>query len=149
SPSFFSCVSWFLSSSYLCVSVVNSEPVFAVIPTVLVGGPLAILAMLFPAVFGGLTGQLKRWLALLTVISLNSLLYLLYDWEWSCRWLKGTWWGSPLALWVFMTLLTLAGTLWAWRRHLRAVQADQPLAERPGRGEHVALWIMSLLGLGM
>ncbi len=29
-------------------------PLFAVIPTVLVGGPLAILAMLFPAVFGGL-----------------------------------------------------------------------------------------------
>src|SRR5262249_38705682 len=37
-------------------------PVFGVIPTVLVGGPLAILALLFPAVFGGLTLFLRRWL---------------------------------------------------------------------------------------
>src|SRR5262245_25249898 len=38
-------------------------PLFAVIPTVLVGGPLAILAMLFPAVFGSLMLVLRRWTA--------------------------------------------------------------------------------------
>ena len=34
-------------------------PVFAVIPTVAIGGVISLLAMLFPAVFGGLTGQLE------------------------------------------------------------------------------------------
>ncbi len=97
---------------------------FAVIPTVLVGGPLAILAMLFPAVFGGLMLVLRRWLAALSVLSVNSTLYILQDW--CMRWLVGTWWGTPPALWLTMTLVTLLGILWAWRRHLihqPAVQA--------------------------
>ena len=36
------------------------------IPTVLVGGPLAVLAMLFPALFGGLLLVLRRWAVALT-----------------------------------------------------------------------------------
>lgn len=89
---------------------------FAVIPTVLVGGPLAILAMLFPAVFGGLMLVLRRWLAALSVLSINSTLYVTQD---LCRrWLVGSWWGTPSALWLTMTIVTLIGILWAWRRHL-------------------------------
>ena len=96
---------------------------FAVIPTVLVGGPLAILAMLFPAVFGGLMLVLRRWLAALTVLSINSTLYVVQD---LCRrWLAGSWWGTPSALWLTMTMVTLLGMLWAWRRHL----AHQPAAQ--------------------
>lgn len=38
----------------------SRSPLFAVIPTVLVGGPLAVLAMLFPALFGGLLLVLRR-----------------------------------------------------------------------------------------
>jgi outer membrane protein assembly factor BamB len=95
---------------------------FAVIPTVLVGGPLAILAMLFPAVFGGLMLVLRRWMVALSVLSLNSTLYLLYDW---CgRWLAGSWWGTPLALWLTMTVLNLLGILWAWRRHIVFITAE-------------------------
>src|SRR5262249_23280383 len=49
----------------------TTGPLFAVIPTVFVGGPLAVLAMLFPTVFGGW----KRWLALISVACTVSTLY--------------------------------------------------------------------------
>lgn len=94
----------------------STGTLFAVIPTVLVGGPLAILAMLFPAVFGGLMLVMRRWMAALTVLSLNSTLYLLFDW---CgRWLAGSWWGTPSALWLTMTVVNVLGLLWAWRRQM-------------------------------
>jgi outer membrane protein assembly factor BamB len=136
-------------------------PVFAVIPTVLVGGPLAILALMFPAVFGGLTLVFRRWLVVLTVISLNSTLYVLHDWL--SPWIKGAWWGTPAALWAAMTLVTVAGLVWSWRRHLATLEqeslaaAAQPAGESPAAptpsaslprgGEYVALWVLSLLGL--
>ena len=66
---------------------------FAVIPTVLVGGPLAILAMLFPAVFGSLILVMRRWMMALSVLSLNSTLYVLQNW-YGHR-LAGSWWGTP------------------------------------------------------
>ena len=95
---------------------------FAVIPTVLVGGPLAILAMLFPAVFGGLMLVLRRWMAALSVLSLCSTLYVLY--AWCGPRLAGSWWGTPLALWLTMTIVNLLGILWAWRRHLASLTSD-------------------------
>jgi outer membrane protein assembly factor BamB len=95
---------------------------FAVIPTVLVGGPLAILAMLFPAVFGGLILVMRRWMAALSVLSLNSTLYLLQD---VCRrWLAGSWWGTPSALWLTMMIVTVLGILWAWRRHVALLAGE-------------------------
>lgn len=95
---------------------------FAVIPTVLVGGPLAILAMLFPAVFGGLALVMRRWLAALSVLSLNSTLYFAQD---LCRrWLVGSWWGTPSALWITMSVIVSLGILWAWRRHVSIVAAE-------------------------
>jgi outer membrane protein assembly factor BamB len=100
----------------------QNGPLFAVIPTVLIGGPLAVLAVLFPAVFGGLMLVLRRWMVALSVLSLNSTLYLLQDW---CgRWLAGSWWGTPLALWLTMCIVTLLGILWAWRRHVALVAAE-------------------------
>lgn len=100
----------------------SGGPVFAVIPTVLVGGPLAVLAMLFPAVFGGLILVLRRWMVALSVLSLNSTLYVAQDW---CRrWLAGSWLGTPLALWLTMCVVTLLGILWAWRRHIAFLQGE-------------------------
>jgi outer membrane protein assembly factor BamB len=130
---------------------------FAVIPTVLVGGPLAILAMLFPAVFGGLAMVMRRWMAALTVLSLNSTLYFVQDW--CLRWLVGSWWGTPLALWLTMAVVTLLGILWAWKRHIAVVAAEtaSPFAldnaERkttgPNRVELITLAALSAVGLGM
>ncbi len=109
---------------------------FAVIPTVLVGGPLAILTMLFPAVFGGLMLVLRRWMAALSVLSLNSTLYCLQS---LClRWLADSWWGTPLALWLTMMVVALLGILWAWRRHVACLPSALPEPRRmdyPRRAE--------------
>jgi outer membrane protein assembly factor BamB len=117
-------------------------PVFAVIPSVLLAGPLALLAMLFPVVFGGLMLVLRRWAAALAVLSLNSTLYLL--WEWGGRYLLGSWWQTPAALWVVMSAVTLVGLLWAWRRSLGQAVSTGP----PGKAEAVTLALLSLAALG-
>ncbi len=70
----------------------REPPSYAVIPTVLVGGPLAMLAMLFPTVFGGW----KRWLVLLSTVGTTSTLLTLHWWFFDS--LAGSWWGSPIAL---------------------------------------------------
>src|SRR5262245_16811952 len=75
-------------------TIAGGGPIFAVIPSVLVGGPLAVLAMLFPTVFGGW----KRWLALISVACTVSSLYFV-QWLFSTG-LDGSWWGSPQALWL-------------------------------------------------
>ena len=111
-------------------------PVFGVIP-MLVVGPLALLAMLFPAVFGGLMLVLKRWTTALAVLSINSILlflqetfrdYLVSTWAWSA---------TPAALWLAMALVTVGGLLWAWRKHTArlvpaAAPAPSPGADAPG-----------------
>jgi outer membrane protein assembly factor BamB len=120
----------------------SAGPPFAVIPTVLVGGPLAILAVLFPAVFGGLILVLRRWMAALTVLSVNSTLYLAHQ-KWFAPRLLSSWWGTPAALWLSMAVVTLLGVLWAWHRH-----AVRPGVEAPRRVEVVTLVGLSLISLG-
>jgi outer membrane protein assembly factor BamB len=114
-------------------------PPMGVIPTVGVLAPVAFLAMLFPAVFGGLMLVLKRWMAALTVLSLNSTLYLVYLYFGPL--LPSAWWTTPLALWLTMLAITLVGLWWAWSRHLRRVAAEstspagtEPLAEAGATG---------------
>ncbi|HTU22847.1 MAG TPA: PQQ-binding-like beta-propeller repeat protein [Gemmataceae bacterium] len=114
-------------TSYRCPSATG--PVFAVIPTVLVGGPLAILAMLFPAVFGGLILVMRRWMVALSVLSLNSTLYALQTW-YGPR-LAGSWWGTPLALWITMMIVTVLAILWAWRRHVAILAAESVKKKLP------------------
>lgn len=104
----------------------SGGPPFAVIPSVVIGPVLMALAVLFPAVFGGLILVFRRWTAALTVASLNSTFYL--AWDWGNAYLVGSWWGTPPALWLAMTAVTLFGTLWAWRRHVARLTAGP----RPG-----------------
>ncbi len=106
-------------------------PVFGVIP-MLVVGPLALLAMLFPAVFGGLMLVLRRWTTALTVLSINSLLLFLQDWFNS--YLITSWWGTPAALWLVMSLVTVCGALFAWRKHAARLAPAAPpcVPQNPG-----------------
>ncbi len=105
-------------------------PLFGVIP-MLVVGPLALLAMLFPAVFGGLMLVLKRWTTALGVLSINSLLLFLQSWF--GPYLITSWWGTPTALWLAISLVTVCGTLWAWRKHVaRLAPVATPIACAPG-----------------
>jgi outer membrane protein assembly factor BamB len=123
-------------------SSVTQGPVFAVIPTVLIGGPLAFLAMLFPAVFAGW----KRWLAFLSVAATAGTLYTLHYWlgpQWT-----GRWWATPAALWTGLTLLAVAGAGWAWRRHAARVQAGEA-PPVPGKVELAAVLALSLSGLAV
>jgi outer membrane protein assembly factor BamB len=115
----------------------TTGPVFAVIPAVLVGGPLALLALLFPSVFGGW----KRWLALISVTCTISSIYWLHSWLSTDH--LNAWWSSTFAYWMFMTLATIAGAFWAWQRHLnRLMVGDAPL--RPGLLEMLVMVVVSL-----
>jgi outer membrane protein assembly factor BamB len=123
-------------------------PPFAVIPGVVVSGTLAFLAMLFPAVFGGLSLVMRRWAAALVVLSLHSTLGLAQIW-FAPR-LVGSWWGTPAALWLATSVITLLGLLWSWRRHVArlttpAVATMRP--EQPQRSEAVTLGVLSAVGL--
>jgi outer membrane protein assembly factor BamB len=39
---------------------------------------------------------------------------------------SSAWWSTPLALWLTMTLVTLAGVLWAWHRQVRLLAETLP-----------------------
>ncbi|MBY0527239.1 MAG: PQQ-binding-like beta-propeller repeat protein [Gemmataceae bacterium] len=127
----------------------GSGPVFAVIPTVAIGGPLAILAVLFPSLFGSPKDIFRRYSALLTVISINSLAYMLHLGlhTYFAQEIQGSWWASQPALWVFMAVVTLVGTYWAWRRYCTAVKAGQGDGLVPRRGEWLIFQILSYAGL--
>jgi outer membrane protein assembly factor BamB len=138
---------------------VTEGPVFAVIPTVAIGGPLAILSMLFPTLFGKPKEIMKRYLALLTVASINSIVYLV------CLYFE---WPSLPILFAFMTVVTALGIIWAWRRYRdlpdapSAVVSFDPKDESysakpvtfaesmvPKRGEMIALQVLSLVCLAL
>jgi outer membrane protein assembly factor BamB len=120
-------------------------PVLAVIPTFALVGPLALLAALFPAVFGGLMLVLKRWMVLLSVASLNSTIFFLH--AWFAGDLKGFWWGTAQGLWTVMTAVTLAGAAWSWVRYRAAKPEDRLAALEPRRSERFILLLVSLAGL--
>jgi outer membrane protein assembly factor BamB len=114
---------------------------FAVIPTLGVGGPLAILALLFPAVFGGVLILFRQWVAFITVLSLNSTLLLVL-------WLfpnlaRGSAWNNPPVLWSTMTLVTLLGTIWAWRRQLTQLTLGPLALEVPRKTEYTVLAVLA------
>jgi outer membrane protein assembly factor BamB len=115
-------------------------PALGVIAAPPIAALLAMLAMLFPTVFGGW----KRWLVLLTVLATNGTLYGLH--YWFATSLVESWWGTPAALWTVMTLIVVLGSAWAWQRHLARVQADEA-PPAPGKIEVVVLVLLSIGGL--
>jgi outer membrane protein assembly factor BamB len=124
----------------------SAGPLFAVIPTIGIGAPLAALAMLFPTVFGGLIVLFRRWVGLLTVVGTDSTLFMLYAWQ-RPR-ISGYWWGTPGALWTLITAITLLGALWAWRRHVLTLRREQPAEEIPARTEMWTLIVLSVVAAG-
>ncbi len=113
------------------------------IPTIGIGGPLAILAILFPTVFGGVLVLFRQWLAFITVLSINSTLFLLY--LWLGVYLRGTWWGTEAGLWFAMTVVALLGTLWAWSRQVYNLSLGSGAIETPRRTETLVLWTLTAL----
>jgi len=128
-------------SPCLLVSLSSSGQLFGVIPTLGIGAPLAILALLFPAIFGGVFVLFRQWLAFITALSINSTLLLLHLWLKQSV-LRGTWWGNDAALWLVMTVGTALCVVWAWRRQLHSLAAGEEEASR--RTELLLLVFMSI-----
>lgn len=120
---------------------------FAVIPTIGILGPVAILAILFPTVFGGVLILFRQWTAFITAFSLNSTLYLLYWWKGGV-WLRGTWWNTSPGIWFVMSLITLLCLLWAWRRQLLNLMQGADALETPSRTEFLVLSVLTLTCVG-
>jgi outer membrane protein assembly factor BamB len=121
----------------------SQGPLFGVIPTIGLGAPLAILALLFPSLFGGVFQLFRQWMAFITLISINSTLLLLqwYLATWNGSLLRGTGLGDGSAAWLMMTISTFACAFWAWRRQLNAMADGE--REAPQRTELAVLAFMS------
>lgn len=119
----------------------------AVIPTFAVGGPLAILAILFPSVFGGVLVLFRQWLAFLTVLSVNGTL-LLVQALWGTE-LRSAWWMAPSGLWFLMTLVTWVGLIWSWKRQVRNLGQGPHALETPQRAETIVLASLAVALGGM
>jgi outer membrane protein assembly factor BamB len=113
-------------------------PLFGVIVGLPAGGIIGVLALLFPAVFGGLAIVMRRWAALVTVVFTNSTLFFCY-----ITWQDQFWWTTQKALWIGILLVTLAGAGWAWIRQLRFLDPDSTEPEMPARTERIALFVLS------
>jgi outer membrane protein assembly factor BamB len=97
-----------------CSTMSDSQSsLFAVIPTIGLGAPLAILALLFP---------ILHYLFAPTL-------------------LRGTWWDTEAAQWFLMTVFTFACAFWAWRRQLNAL--SDGAADAPQKTELAVLLFMS------
>ena len=114
----------------------------AVIPMIAVGGPIAILALLFPTVFGGVLILFRQWTAFLTFFSINSLILFLYVWKGN-TWLHGTWFEADRSIWIVITIVTLLCTVWAWRRQLANLSTGADALDTPGRTEALVLTILT------
>lgn len=125
--------------------VLEARP--AVIPTLGVGGPLVILALLFPTVFGGVLVLFRQWTAFITMLSINSTTYLLIWWR-GQAWFGNSWWTSEIGLWFLMTLVVLICTMWAWRRQLQNLALGVDALDTPARTELLVLALMSTSCVG-
>jgi outer membrane protein assembly factor BamB len=139
-------------SSRLIDRIDRIEASPAVIPMIAVGGPLAILALLFPTVFGGVLILFRQWTAFITLLSVNGTL-LLVHWIFTRAWpghlwLHGTWLEPARNVWIVMTVVALLCTIWAWRRQLANLASGADALDTPGRTELLVLTILtSVCGL--
>lgn len=120
---------------------------FGVIPTLGVGGPLAILAILFPTVFGGVLVLFRQWIAFITLFSINSTLLLLHALLGGS--FRDTWLAQPAVLFLVMGAVSLFCFLWAWRRQVSNISMGPAAIETPERTENIVLAILSGVLLGV
>lgn len=119
---------------------------FAVVPTFVLIGPLAILAALFPTVFGGLALLMKRWVAALSISSLVSTVY--FARMWFVDRLGGSWWGGNQAQWLVLTGIAAAGSIWAGMRFRKAIREADFETFEPRKWDFLGLAVLSIAGAG-
>jgi cbb3-type cytochrome oxidase subunit 3 len=118
---------------------------FAVLPTIVILGPVALLTLLMSAIFSRLHGGLQRWSVLFAVVAADAILYLVH-FAFREQW-RDAWLGSQFTLWMMLTSTTLAGVLWAWRNRRRAAPRDRWAGLRPGTGALLGSGGIALAGL--
>ena len=107
----------------------------------IIGGPLAILAMLFPTWFGGW----RRWFALISGLCTASSVIFVY-WLWG-HYFATSAWGGDLAQWLMITVVIILHAAWAWQRHLvRLREGEAPAA--PSKVEFIILAILAVMSFG-
>lgn len=120
-------------------SAPTGGPLFGVIPSTVFVAPLAVLAAIFPATFGGLAAGVKRWRAYMTVVSVNGVLAGVYFFAQWLKWLPDSWWTSPAAVTALLTGVVALGLLWSGARYRAAVADDPAEADPPTRKDVVTL----------
>ncbi len=122
----------------------RSPALFAVIPSFVLVGPLAIIAALFPGVFARMAVGMKRWRAFLVVASINSTLALIYFAVSTYRphWLPDGWGFAPKSVAIYFTVISVIGLLWAGQRYRRMASEEPSVTGAPKRTE-----LLALLGL--
>ena len=109
----------------------SHPPLFAVIPSFVLLGPLALVAALFPGVFAWLAMAMSRWRAFLVVASTNTTLAMIYYWVRDFGLLPDSRWVSPQAFSAVLLVCTLLGLLWAARRYCRMAVEDPAITTPP------------------
>jgi outer membrane protein assembly factor BamB len=126
---------------------IYSGPVFGVAPTFLLIGPLALLATLFPTVFGGLALIMKRWMVALSACCTLSTIYFLHAWFFGR--LEGTWFGPVSVLWLTMGVFSALCAVWSARRYRKAIEAGDTETFTPRRWDRIVLGLLSVIGLAI
>lgn len=115
-------------------------PLFAVIPSFVLVGPLALVAALFPGVAARLAVGMRRWRAFLVVAGVNSTLALVY---WLLRdqeLLPDLGWAvSYQGFTALLLASTAVGLVWAGCRYRRMAADDPAVTAVPRAGEVGAL----------
>ncbi len=114
-----------------------SGPLFGVIPSFVLIGPLAILAAIFPNVFAGLASGLQRWRVFLVVTSINSTLAAIY--YFARPLLPDAWYASEPVFTGLLLLISAAGLIVAGKRYRVIAQESPYLTEAPNRKEFLTL----------
>ncbi|MFO0804831.1 MAG: PQQ-binding-like beta-propeller repeat protein [Gemmataceae bacterium] len=108
---------------------------FGVMPSLVLIGPMAVIAALFPGVAAKMAVGMTRWRAFLVIASTNSTLALAYWFLQFKQWLPDT----PLAGYKGFTALMLVssgiGLLWAGLRYRRHAADDATITATPSRYE--------------
>jgi outer membrane protein assembly factor BamB len=122
----------------------NAE-VFAVIPSVVILAPAALVAALLSAILGRVHSGWRRWSVFFAVVASDAVLYVVHfafreDWRDSLL-------ASPTTLWTMLTSTTLAGAVWAWKSSRRASLSELSCAARPALGMLLSLGVIALAGL--
>jgi outer membrane protein assembly factor BamB len=120
-------------------------PPLGVAPTFLLIGPLALLAMLFPGVFGGLAVFMKRWTVALSVCCTASTIYFAHAWFYGR--LEGTWFGPASRVWALMGILSVIGGVWAARRYRNAIANGDLETYVPRKWDGIVLAVLTIISL--